>query len=168
MGVIGDRWVGWKWGFRHGTLDLGAFVLKGSEGAMGRVWEVGGVGVGERVFVGGFVVEGEGEHVTFGEEQLVAGTIVRVEERAGRGFVGKLEGVVGMGMCGGPVFDEGLGNVVGLVEGAVPEGCVGEVGYGEVKGCAVFITGKEIREFVKDVEDVLVKNDMVDDGSVEL
>jgi len=157
-------------GYKHSALDVAAFVLdEASLEESIRKYPVllledddDGIDPGMEVVIAG--------HRLIGESGSGTEAVLHVETSGEVSEVGKSRGFVDtgaidteMGMCGGPVVlarDPAV--CVGLLEGLVPRIRDGQQAEGEmherVAGHSVFITARELRMFLHDVETEHLKN----------
>lgn len=148
-------------GYRHSGLDVAAFVLGDAGDAGVTVLELDERGLddgsaGTAVVISGHRLVGQSGS---GNEAVVptevTGAVSEVDRS--RGFVNTGAVDTEMGMCGGPVVRAAeRGVCMGLLEGLVPRVGEGESAESEVHerigGHSLFITARELRMFVADVE----------------
>lgn len=143
-------------GFRHAKLDVAAFLL--DEEAQDRLADTQVLTMGEdpvtdaEVCVHGFRLIGESGS---GSEGLVSANLNgKVKDVKGsRGFIDTGDVESEMGMCGGPIVQNG--KCVGLLEGLVPRRTDGEKVsevHARLGGCSVYIGAHELGMFLHDVE----------------
>lgn len=146
-------------GFRHGTLDLAAFVL--DEHSLDEIKDClvtidkRPVSAGLEVMVAGFRLLGDAGSGTEGVVPTeTKGRISEVAEM--RGFIDTDDIETEMGMCGGPILrGDNCSTCIGILEGLVPHAPPGQAEselHRRVGGHSVFIGAKELGMFVHDVE----------------
>jgi hypothetical protein len=145
--------------FRHGGLDLAAFVVRTSTTDKDFPTIAVATGtvdcVGSDVSVHGHTLAGDAgsgdEAVT---PHLVRGRIALIDGES-RGFLDTCDEETVMGMCGGPVLDS-AGECIGLLEGLVPHLGANDKPlssyHAKIGGCSVYIRARELLPFIADVE----------------
>jgi Trypsin-like peptidase domain len=145
--------------FRHGGLDLAAFVIRTS--TIDRDFPTIPVATeatdcdGSDVSVHGHTLAGDaGSGVEAVIPHWVRGRIALTDGES-RGFLDTGDEETVMGMCGGPVMNSS-GECIGLLEGLVPHLGVNDKllssFHAKIGGCSVYIRARELLPFIADVE----------------